>query len=1001
MKRNFIVDQEIQLLKSTDFLNTKVYADTLSKMIINTPKGSPFTIGLFGEWGSGKSSIIKTTKESLEGSQTFKTKFALFDAWKYSEDAFRRSFIISLSKELNVELNKREYNLYANHVQQIEEFKITIPRWLKVIGVTIPIILIVCYIAVPWVKANVLSLVSLLTLYIFSSAVFLSLKKIIDKDLLTKALSFVQSLIHTKYNEERPLMFSPEQFSRAFDYIVEKSTTDIDKLVIVIDNIDRCEKHYATELLSTIKGFLESNGKVLFILPVDETSLKRHLREAFKADDREADEFLRKFFNTTLKIKPYQTAEIYVFAKEVNKKFALNFSDYTLDLVSKEYASNPRRIIQMFNNLSAELECYPDDTFTKQYETLICKLLIAREEFPRYYTLLSKNPYLINMDEGIFNNLHPGIWNKSLGNFLRKTSVISETVDIKIISQILSNSIVFNALPSEIEGYINNLEIDEINKFINGDTEKLSIVTDYLIQQLDTYKERNLIGNVFINSLDILMFLESEKLLSRTINMRIEEIIKSSLNEIFELKKDLSDILTYAVNIQEQGRSYITGNFLLMLDGKFEIEKPLQKWLDALESAIKIYQDEKTLMRLADNFKKAYEISPGYLDRNWSSEKIASLVNDNLYEFIIQNLTTLSNEDTYFSDLKFILEHHQPSEKITKSALNQVNQLYPDFTNKDVPEITTVIENINSLLSVLNTDLSSSNELRSISNLISSSRAIHNPTYPNHRQYDTMHNYVSETISAQSDIDLLLRFYFNIYRLSLGQIDILPFLNQVVAVMIYQEQLNNKLIELINSKHDIKPLFGVIIKDSSYTDNSFKLLEAVFTETANSVTDEQKDGKLIEILNLIENNDGHKEAMINFLETISSNDKTKDSLSALISAKNKASILKLSKKLQSLAIDKVLDGERIFDFSNNIDFLKVIAETGSKSHIAKLVKDIISKLQHKDQHSNAISIIREIKNISKTESNRIIHELENQSIESISKEEINEIINNLKAIAKA
>jgi len=55
MKRNFIVDQEIKLLDTTDFLNTRVYSNTLQKMIQSAPVERPFTIGLFGEWGSGKS----------------------------------------------------------------------------------------------------------------------------------------------------------------------------------------------------------------------------------------------------------------------------------------------------------------------------------------------------------------------------------------------------------------------------------------------------------------------------------------------------------------------------------------------------------------------------------------------------------------------------------------------------------------------------------------------------------------------------------------------------------------------------------------------------------------------------------------------------------------------------------------------------------------------------------------------------------------------------------
>lgn len=60
MQNKFIIDKEIDLNES-DFLKTKTYANNLTKIILNTEPNSVFTIGLFGNWGTGKSSIIKTS----------------------------------------------------------------------------------------------------------------------------------------------------------------------------------------------------------------------------------------------------------------------------------------------------------------------------------------------------------------------------------------------------------------------------------------------------------------------------------------------------------------------------------------------------------------------------------------------------------------------------------------------------------------------------------------------------------------------------------------------------------------------------------------------------------------------------------------------------------------------------------------------------------------------------------------------------------------------------
>lgn len=86
---NFIEDKELNLKKEgNDLLNGKSYSETLKQIIQNTPKKGTFCIGLFGEWGSGKSSIIKTVKDDITKNKKEygNTKFVIYDAWKYVND---------------------------------------------------------------------------------------------------------------------------------------------------------------------------------------------------------------------------------------------------------------------------------------------------------------------------------------------------------------------------------------------------------------------------------------------------------------------------------------------------------------------------------------------------------------------------------------------------------------------------------------------------------------------------------------------------------------------------------------------------------------------------------------------------------------------------------------------------------------------------------------------------------------------------------------------------
>jgi predicted AAA+ superfamily ATPase len=59
---------------------------------------TPFTVGIFGEWGVGKSTIIAAVKDRL--SEEGDVAFAYFDAWRYEDVALRREFLRDVATQL-------------------------------------------------------------------------------------------------------------------------------------------------------------------------------------------------------------------------------------------------------------------------------------------------------------------------------------------------------------------------------------------------------------------------------------------------------------------------------------------------------------------------------------------------------------------------------------------------------------------------------------------------------------------------------------------------------------------------------------------------------------------------------------------------------------------------------------------------------------------------------------------------------------------------------------
>ena len=85
---------------------------------------------------------------------------------------------------------------------------------------------------------------------------------------------------------------------------------------------------------------------------------------------------------------------MFAFTKSICKAYGLNLKNETINIIGKEYSSNPRRVIQLINNLNVELNNY-DDEFSSVNETIICCVLIIREEYPEFYDKIYNNCSLL------------------------------------------------------------------------------------------------------------------------------------------------------------------------------------------------------------------------------------------------------------------------------------------------------------------------------------------------------------------------------------------------------------------------------------------------------------------------------------------------------------------------------------------------------------------------------------------------------------------------------
>ena len=104
----FLSDEAVREVEKDRFKHPSI-AEAIMNIVVNCPL--PFTIGLFGKWGTGKSSIANFLKSKLE-KYPGKIVVVDFDVWKYEEDSLRRYFLINLVTKLKEQKSlKNKYEL--------------------------------------------------------------------------------------------------------------------------------------------------------------------------------------------------------------------------------------------------------------------------------------------------------------------------------------------------------------------------------------------------------------------------------------------------------------------------------------------------------------------------------------------------------------------------------------------------------------------------------------------------------------------------------------------------------------------------------------------------------------------------------------------------------------------------------------------------------------------------------------------------------------------------
>ncbi len=324
-----------------DFLNFSCTADTVAKLIIEA-KNEPVSIGVSGQWGVGKSSMIRLIRKSLNQIENNQFVFVEFNAWLYQGyDDARAALMEVIANKLTEEAESRQKG-----IDKAKEFLKRV-NWFRVIkagaGIAAPLLL------------------GLPPTGIISEILSIS-KKIQEGELTQDTLeasketaqkTFEKFSSFLKPKEEKTPPKEIQEIRNSFEETLQEIGIT---LVVLIDDLDRCLPETTVSTLEAIRLFLFLKNTA-FVVAADDEMIKHAVKKHFELDVNNdlVINYFDKLIQIPLRVPALGTQEVraylillFVEASELEKDQKEDIRDKVIKQLSLSWQGN--RVDRTFIN---------------------------------------------------------------------------------------------------------------------------------------------------------------------------------------------------------------------------------------------------------------------------------------------------------------------------------------------------------------------------------------------------------------------------------------------------------------------------------------------------------------------------------------------------------------------------------------------------------------------------------------------------------------------------
>lgn len=258
-------------------------ANGLVKIIESNDEGC--VIGLQGEWGTGKSTVVSILKKKIEaasGAGPSNYRVFYFDAWAHEGDPLRQIFLQELIKAIDPDSLDKVNKLVSKKTKTIQT---TVTRGTTLFGILFGLSTLLIPLGISVLRAVDFSLVSFdyndgfywelyLGLFLSTGPVFVTLAKLFKlhfwQEIPLKELKDNLHFLH-KDGKETINQDIDEEYDRSsidfqyyFDEIIKYyfCQDEHNRLIVVIDNLDRVDEQDALKIWSTLQTFLPTSSEL-------------------------------------------------------------------------------------------------------------------------------------------------------------------------------------------------------------------------------------------------------------------------------------------------------------------------------------------------------------------------------------------------------------------------------------------------------------------------------------------------------------------------------------------------------------------------------------------------------------------------------------------------------------------------------------------------------------------------------------------------------------------